>query len=194
MLVWCAESTSTQAIPKGPWTPSAQSEQQKRRPVQATGAVPHGSIHFHSIASRRHQTEGRGGQQGRYLASTGAGRGPLSPPVRREHVRKGRPRSGEGRECSPSPLLLGPTPPHLAGTGAKEGARGGVGGGDRRPVRRCRCLSLRLSLSVSPVAAAVGDRPVAAVVEGRRRPRRWGGVCGVCVCVCARFEGETAKC
>ena len=26
-----------------------------------------------------------------------------------------------------------------------------------------------------PVAAAVGDRPVAAVVEGRRRPRRWGG-------------------
>ena len=59
------------------------------------------------------------------------------------------------------------------------------------------------------------DRPVAAVVEGRRRPRRWGGagdggeapargtaavrrgcagVCGLCVCVCARFEGETAKC
>jgi len=26
-----------------------------------------------------------------------------------------------------------------------------------------------------PVAAAVGDRPVAAVVEGRRQPRRWGG-------------------
>ena len=26
-----------------------------------------------------------------------------------------------------------------------------------------------------PMAAAVGDRPVAAVVEGRRRPRRWGG-------------------
>ena len=26
-----------------------------------------------------------------------------------------------------------------------------------------------------PVATAVGDRPVAAVVEGRRRPRRWGG-------------------
>ena len=40
----------------------------------------------------------------------------------------------EGRECSPPPLLLGPTPPHLAGTGAKEGARGGVGGGDRKSV------------------------------------------------------------
>ena len=26
-----------------------------------------------------------------------------------------------------------------------------------------------------PAVAAVGDRPVAAVVEGRRRPRRWGG-------------------
>ncbi|XP_066382295.1 uncharacterized protein [Miscanthus floridulus] len=26
-----------------------------------------------------------------------------------------------------------------------------------------------------PVPAAVGDRPVAAVVEGRRRPRWWGG-------------------
>ena len=74
------------------------------------------------------------------------------------------------------------------------------------------------------------DRPVAVVVEGRRRPRRWGGAgdgveragagrrgrkCGGrrggagagdgggaagmrgrvrCVCVCARFEGETAKC
>ena len=183
MLVWCAESTSTQAIPKGPWTPSAQSEQQKRRPVQATGAVPHGSIHFHSIASRRHQTEGRGGQQGRYLASTGAGRGPLSPPVRREHVRKGRPRSGEGRECSPSPLLLGPTPPHLAGTGAKEGARGGVGGGDRRPVRRCRCLSLRLSLSPS-----LRWRRLWGTARWRRWWRGGGGrgggeACAVCVCV-----------
>ena len=171
MLVWCAESTSTQAIPKGPWTPSAQSEQQKRRPVQATGAVPHGSIHFHSIASRCHQTEGRGGQQGRYLASTGAGRGPLSPPVRREHVRKGRPRSGEGRECSPSPLLLGPTPPHLAGTGAKEGARGGVGGGDRRPVRRCRCLSLRLSGGGGcggPPGGGGGGGEEAAAAVGRR--------------------------
>ena len=55
-----------------------------------------------------------------------------------------------------------------------------------------------------PVAAAVGDRPMAAVVEGRRRRRRRGGAgagdgggaraCAVCVCVCARFEGETAKC
>ena len=43
------------------------------------------------------------------------------------------------------------------------GGRGGgspaVAAGDRPP----------------PVAVAVGDRPVAAVVEGRRRPRRWGG-------------------
>jgi len=87
----------------------------------------------------------------------------------------------EGRECSPPPLLLGPTPPHLAGTGAKEGARGGVGGGDRRPVRRCRCLSLRLSLSPSLQWRRLW---------GTARWRRWwrggggrggGEACAVCV-------------
>ena len=84
------------------------------------------------------------------------------------------------------------------------GGRGGgspaVAAGDRPP----------------PVAVAVGDRPVAAVVEragAGRRGRKCGGRRGgasagdsggaagmrgrvrcVCVCVCARFEGETAKC
>ena len=93
----------------------------------------------------------------------------------------------EGRECSPSPLLLGPTPPHLAGTGAKEGARGGVGGGDRRPVRRCRCLSLRLSggggCGGPPGGGGGGGEEVAAAVGRHVR----------CVCESRkRFEGETA--
>ena len=39
-----------------------------------------------------------------------------------------------------------------------------------------RCAGAAVSLSVSPVVAAVGDRPVEAVVEGRRRTR-------LCVCV-----------
>ena len=51
------------------------------------------------------------------------------------------------------------------GGGGRGGGSPAVAAGDRPP----------------SVAAAVGDRPVAAVVEGRRRPRRWGGVCGVCV-------------
>ena len=48
--------------------------------------------------------------------------------------------------------------------------------------------------AISVVAAAVGDRPVAAVVEGRRRPRRWGGVCGVCVCASVHDLREKRLC
>jgi len=75
-----------------------------------------------------------------------------------------------------------PTPPRGNGSeGGSTGRRRRRGSSSGAPVPLS--LSPSLSLSVSPVAAAVGDRPVAAVVEGRRRPRRWGGVCGVCVSV-----------
>ena len=89
--------------------------------------------------------------------------------------------AGDGVEGRRRPLLLGPTPPHLAGTGAKEGARGGVGGGDRRPVRRCRCLSLHLS-----GGGGCGGPPGGGGGGGEE------AASAVCVCVCARFEGGTA--
>jgi len=80
-----------------------------------------------------------------------------------------------------------PTPPR--GNGSEGGSTG-------RRRRRGSSSGAPVPLSLSP---SLRWRQLWGTARWRRwwrgggqRPRRWGGVCGVCVRVCARFEGETA--